>query len=202
MPPGEEWLHGEIQFNPGLVAIIGNKGSGKSALADCLGLLGSSTTSEAFSFLHPDRFLHPKTGRAQFIESTLHWYAGDPNTRFLSEAISTDEVERVKYLPQSFVEKVCNDLATPGGGEFERELKKVIFSKVRASDRFEKRSLDELVDFQTHELREASKGLITELASLSEKRETLEAQLNPTVRNRRDQNARSDETSRGKRSAG
>lgn len=36
---GEIWFSGAVPLNHGLVAIIGNKGSGKSALADILGLL-------------------------------------------------------------------------------------------------------------------------------------------------------------------
>jgi predicted metal-dependent phosphoesterase TrpH len=40
-PVSERWFNGCVLFNPGLVAIIGNKGSGKSALADTLGLLSN-----------------------------------------------------------------------------------------------------------------------------------------------------------------
>jgi len=36
-PESKNWFSNHIIFNPGLVAIIGNKGSGKSALADTLG---------------------------------------------------------------------------------------------------------------------------------------------------------------------
>ena len=53
----DSWLHGtEIPLNPDLIAIIGNKGSGKSALADVLALLGNSQQSAHFSFLKRDRF--------------------------------------------------------------------------------------------------------------------------------------------------
>ena len=38
------WLHGcDIPLNPDLVAVIGNKGSGKSALADVIATLGNSS---------------------------------------------------------------------------------------------------------------------------------------------------------------
>ena len=39
----EKWFDCTVPFNHGLVAIIGNKGSGKSALAHILGLLGTPT---------------------------------------------------------------------------------------------------------------------------------------------------------------
>lgn len=52
------WLHGcDLPLNPDLVAIIGNKGSGKSALADILATLGHSRQAKHFSFLKPERFL-------------------------------------------------------------------------------------------------------------------------------------------------
>ena len=182
MPSGEEWLQGDVPLNPGLVAIIGNKGSGKSALSDCLGLLGSCGTSEAFSFLDEERFRHPKSGRAQHVQATLHWRDGEPRTRVLADKVGADDPERVKYLPQSFVEKVCNELAMPGGGAFERELKKVVFSKVQFADRLGKRSLDELVQFRTQELWKEANSLAVGLQDLATRRAALEERLDPSVR--------------------
>jgi hypothetical protein len=43
---GETWFSGDLPLNHGLIAIIGNKGSGKSALADILALLGDTHVSE------------------------------------------------------------------------------------------------------------------------------------------------------------
>lgn len=182
MPVGEEWLQGEVPLNPGLVAIIGNKGSGKSAIADGLGLLGSCGTASSFSFLHKTRFCDPKTGRAQHVEAVLQWHDGAPRTRTLSESVAPDEPERVKYLPQNFVEAVCNDLATPGGGEFEKELKKVVFSKVSTAGRLGKRSLDELIQFRTEEIRREADSLAAGLSSLALERATHEERLEPSVR--------------------
>ena len=182
MPTGEEWLQGEVQLNAGLVAVIGNKGSGKSALTDCIGLLGSCATSRAFSFLHILRFRHPKTGQAEHVKATMVWHDGDPVARKLDDEVSQDEPERVKYLPQSFVESVCNDLATPHGGEFEKELKKVVFSKVAPEDRLGQRTLDKLVEYRTKELHQEAKGLTQELLGLGEERAQFEERLDPAVR--------------------
>ncbi|MCH8851763.1 MAG: hypothetical protein IID41_03825 [Planctomycetes bacterium] len=182
MPSGEVWLQGEVPLNPGLVAIIGNKGSGKSALSDSIGLLGSCSTSDAFSFLDKDRFCNPKTGRAQHVEAALHWYDGEPHTRRLDEDVREDEPKRVKYLPQNFVERICNELSTSGGGAFEAELKKVVFSKVADADRLGKRSLDELVQFRTQELRKEADSLAFGLAELGIARAALEERLDPAIR--------------------
>lgn len=182
MPAGEQWLDGKLVLNTGLVAVIGNKGSGKSALSDCLGLLGSCRTSASFSFLNDKGFLDPKSGRAQHVAATLEWHNGEQRTRALNESVKNDEVERVTYLPQHHVETVCNELSTPGGGGFERELKEVIFSHVSTADRLGKRSLDDLLQFRTQELRKTANSLDTRLRELGVKRADLEAKLDPSVR--------------------
>lgn len=182
MPTGEVWLQGTVPLNSGLVAVIGNKGSGKSALADCLGLLGSCGTSASFSFLDKTRFCDPKTGRAPHVDATLEWHDGAPIMRSLSDTVGADEPERVKYLPQNFVEKVCNDLATPGGGEFERELKKVVFSKVPKAEQLNKRSLDDLVQYRTQEIRREAESLAAGLMNLAERRAMLDGKLDPSVK--------------------
>ena len=53
----ETWFENlDIEINPGLVAIIGNKGMGKSALADTIGLLGNTPNSKDFSFFFHSEF--------------------------------------------------------------------------------------------------------------------------------------------------
>jgi hypothetical protein len=120
VPPSEEWFSGDITFNHGLVAIIGNKGSGKSALADTLGLLGGTRNSDSFSFLSTERFRHPTSGLAKYFDATLVWESGEPVTKCLEEAVRPEEVERLKYLPQDHVERVCNEIAGPGREGFEQ----------------------------------------------------------------------------------
>ncbi|MCX6339305.1 MAG: hypothetical protein NTX71_05225 [Candidatus Aureabacteria bacterium] len=67
----EKWFNCSLNLNPELVAIIGNKGSGKSALADILGLLGNTHRYSSFSFLKDDRFRDPKNNKAKHFEALL-----------------------------------------------------------------------------------------------------------------------------------
>lgn len=176
-PTGERWFaDASITLNPGLVTIVGNKGSGKSALADTLGLLGGSR-NDTFSFLNDTRFR--RGGLAQHFSATMHWEAGDPVTRALSEKRQSAEVERVKYLPQDHVEKVCNELAGSGEAGFECELKGVIFSHVPQSERLGQTSLDDLVRFQTEEKKKRIDALVRRLKEESRSRALLEAQASP-----------------------
>ncbi|MGE5409998.1 MAG: hypothetical protein ACM3MI_03485, partial [Clostridiales bacterium] len=98
------WFKDEIiNFNSELVALIGNKGSGKSAITDIIGLLGNSysknyitrngETEELFSFLNRNKFL--KYGLASKYCGELHWYAGDPEIKILNEDTESFAPEKV-----------------------------------------------------------------------------------------------------------
>lgn len=180
-PPSQKWFSGDVHFNPGLVAIVGNKGSGKSALSDTLGLLGATKNSDSFSFLTKKRFRHPKAGFASYFEAKINWRSGDTLTRFLAELIPEEEPERLKYLPQDHVEKVCNELDGVGKGGFEQELKAVIFSHVPETSRLGQSSLDELVQFRTDEKQKRIDTLLKQLRDVSRNRAVAEKQQDPKV---------------------
>ena len=181
-PAAERWFSGGISFNPGLVAIVGNKGSGKSALADTLGFLGACKNSDSFSFLSKQRFRHPTGGFASNFDATLEWESGEQVTRCLADAVKPEEVERLKYLPQDHVEKVCNELVGIGERGFEQELKGVIFSHVPEARRLGQATLDDLVRFQTGEKQKRIDSLLRQLRETSRSRAVLEAQADPSAK--------------------
>lgn len=181
-PISDQWFSGEVLFNNGLVAIVGNKGSGKSALSDTLGLLGATKNADSFSFLCKERFRHPTEGYANYFDATIQWESGENVTRCLADIIRPEEVERVKYLPQDHLEKVCNELVGLGEEGFERELKSVIFSHVPEAQRLGHATLDDLVRFQTGEKQKRIDSLIKQLREISRSRAILEAQTDPIVK--------------------
>ena len=69
----EIWFDNTIPLNAGLVAIIGNKGKGKSALTDTIGLLCNTRQHRDFTFLSPDSFCQPKDNKAKHFQATLSW---------------------------------------------------------------------------------------------------------------------------------
>lgn len=180
-PATERWFSGSVQFNTGLVAIVGNKGSGKSALADVIGLLGATKNSADFSFLSPKRFRHRTEGRAAYFNAELEWESGDPVSRSLNDAIKPEEVERVKYLPQDHVEQICNELTGLGEEGFEQELKSVIFSHVPDAQRLGNATLDELVRFQADEKEKRIDSLLKQLKDVSRTRAICEMQADPAT---------------------
>lgn len=144
----EIWFDNSLEFNPGLVAIIGNKGNGKSALTDIIALLGQSH-SEKFSFLCPSRFRDRRDNKAQHFESTIEWESEDTHTMGLNEIVPTNTAEKVRYIPQNFFEILCNEIQVGEGSKFTSELKKVILSHIQESERLGYDNLDDLAEQRT-----------------------------------------------------
>lgn len=162
----DTWFDMELPLNSDLVAIIGNKGSGKSALADIIALAGNTKNYRSFSFLNAARFRDPRTRLAQNFVGTLVWRDGSPTTQDLDQDPEPSSVERVKYLPQSYLETLCNELGAGGSATFDAELRKIIYSHVPQEDQLGQPSMDALLSFKVAEINKAmaaQRGQITAL---------------------------------------
>jgi hypothetical protein len=89
-----------IPLNNELVAIIGNKGSGKSALADIIALCANYNELEDFSFLTQEKFLTDGGKIAKNFNATLEWQSGIPSELNLNDVSDETEILKVKYIPQ------------------------------------------------------------------------------------------------------
>jgi len=137
-----------LELNSSLVAIIGNKGSGKSALTDIIALCGNTHQDpDYFSFLNREKFRKrlPENLSAKFVGS-ICWEDGSTQSRSLSKDPNRLEPERVRYIPQHFFEKVCSSVESE---EFENELKNIVFSHTPPEKRLNKGSLDELIEHKS-----------------------------------------------------
>ncbi len=158
-----------------MVAIIGNKGNGKSAIADTIGLLGNTKNYEYFSFLRNEKFRSRKPiNRSEHFEANLSWEDGSSDIKKLNENPDKSSTEKVKYIPQGFLEKLCNDDVD----EFESELRNVIFSHISDVDRLGKTNLDELIEYKTEiktkeidELKKETNLINKAIAELEKKQE-------------------------------
>jgi ABC-type lipoprotein export system ATPase subunit/predicted nucleic acid-binding Zn-ribbon protein len=146
-PLGEAWFDSKLELSSDLVAIIGNQGSGKSALTDVIALCGNSKVNE-FSFLTSERFCDKQKKAAEF-HAILTWEDDDTVTRPLDARVTDSAVERVRYVPQGFFEAVTNETAITERGRFYGEIKKAIFSHVAMDDRLGATCLDDLVAIHT-----------------------------------------------------
>lgn len=177
----EIWFSGNIPLNHGLVAIIGNKGNGKSALADILALLGN-THSNHFSFLNPDRFLKPKEKLGGMFTAKVDWESGQEFTKRLDESTDQSVVELVKYIPQKYLESICSELKESNETKFDLELMEVIYSHVNEAERLGKETLSELIEYLTNEKEELISQLMGELEDINNEIVSLEDQLTEEYR--------------------
>lgn len=174
------WLHGcDLPLNPDLVAIIGNKGSGKSALADILATLGHSRQAKHFSFLKTDRFLGKSGDPARQFTGTLTWRDESTESRPLNEPPAPDKQELVRYIPQHYFEELCNDHVSGKSDAFEKELRAVIFSHTSEEMRLGALDFDQLTEQQEQALRNRLGEFRKDLKTLNATIARIEDQLQP-----------------------
>ncbi|CAO3381383.1 TrlF family AAA-like ATPase [Azospirillum argentinense] len=179
----DPWFDGcAIPLNADLVAIIGNKGSGKSALADVLALLGNSQQHSHFSFLKADRFRGKAGEPARHFEGELRWLAGSPTRANLADNPATDRVELVRYVPQGRFEALCNEHVTGRSENFERELRSVIFSHIPSEERLGALDFDQLIDTREGMLRVRLDEARKNLSAVNRIIAGIEDQLHPAIR--------------------
>lgn len=176
------WFKGvRLPLNPELTAIIGNKGSGKSALVDILGLLGESRQEKHFSFLtnrHTNRkFRQP--GFAENFTASVTWLSGRRHEKRLSDLSDTEKPEGIRYLPQNYFEHLTNELEIE---QFRQEIEEVVFSHVEEPDRLGKSSFSELEDYKTAQSKRDVSNLKQQLRALNLEIVKLEERRSPAYR--------------------
>ena len=137
-----------IQLNRDLVSVIGGRGSGKSALAE---LIAFGAGAEAFKESKDidDSFLFKAskkslTNQAPITTANIEieWKSGESKSVEVPENLRHGQrEEKVKYLPQKFVESTC---APENTDKLEAEVERVIFQRIPKTDRLGTSSLREL----------------------------------------------------------
>lgn len=180
---GQWFKNVELPLNPELTAIIGNKGSGKSALVDILGLLGDSRQEAYFSFL-TDQSKSKKfrqRGFAENFSATVQWRSGTSAQKLLSEPCDKEKPETVRYLPQNYFEQLTNDIEIE---QFRREIEDVVFSHVDPTETLGKSSFSELEEAKTLQSKQEISSLKQRLRELNVEIVRLEEQSAPLYRRR------------------
>ena len=192
-PLAGTWFNVDIPLSYDLVAIIGNKGSGKSAMADIAALAGDTKNYKHFSFLNDSRFRHPRDKLAQHFHVVLCWHDGTESKQQLDHDPSLTSVERVKYLPQLYLETLCTELGGGGSTTFDTELRKIIYTHVPEEERLGYVTMNELLGFKVAEINNARELVVKEISKVNneililenrltlEFKQSLQAQLNAKV---------------------
>ncbi|MBU0974565.1 hypothetical protein KKD03_02585 [Patescibacteria group bacterium] len=172
----KSWFNDEISLNPGLVAVIGRKGQGKSALIDIVAFCGKTKISpNDYSFLRKDKFR--KKGIAKDYTATLKWCDGQTITENLDSEVDITEVEKVKYLPQKYVETICSDDGV--SEQFQQEIDKVIFSYIPEEGRLNSTNLADLISVKTETIDTRISQFRSNIHSINDKIVKLENKKRP-----------------------
>jgi len=140
------WLKSNpIQLNAGLVAIIGARGSGKTALADIIAAgayaLPGHLNKQSFA-VRAQNFLQESTAE-------LHWQDGDCS----SSSITADndsaffEEPRVQYLSQQFVDQLCSSEGVTD--RLLHEITRVVFDAHPSDEQMGTATFDDLLQLKT-----------------------------------------------------
>lgn len=177
----EVWFDNiHINLNPGLVAIIGNKGCGKSALTDIISLCADSY-NQNWAFLTEAKFRMPKPyDRSRQTEASIQWFDGSRSSnKTLDMHSDLTKPERVKYIPQNFLETLCT---TENDADFESELKKIIFQYLKPEQRYGLTDLDSIISYLTKENADTCAGILARIKEQNAKIIQKEDMLKPEFR--------------------
>jgi putative AbiEii toxin of type IV toxin-antitoxin system/AAA domain-containing protein len=147
----------EIPLNPGLVSIIGRKGSGKSALAEIVAHAAASSNAE-----ETGSFLRRAGSYLDEVPVTLTWADGTSTKVRLGDEQSGER--KVRYLSQKFVERLCAEDRM--GDELVREIEGVIFACTDPTETLNASDFAELRAIRTDGIRGEAQRLQENIVSL------------------------------------
>lgn len=139
------WIsNGAVALNPGLVAVIGARGSGKTALADLIaagGLALSPHLNERSFILRAKRYLGDSKAK-------LQWASGETTGNELDQTDMEDLLASpyVQYLSQQFVDQLCS--AEGLNDALVAEIERVIFNAHPINERQGADSFQELLSLR------------------------------------------------------
>lgn len=176
-----------VELNPGLVAIIGPRGSGKTALADIIAHGCYSTEEDDEEERKYSSFLkraRPKLGGARV---GITWASGATTERCIDEPpLVFEEYEsRARYLSQKFVEELCS--ADGPTDKLMREMHRVIFEAHEPEEVDGASDFDDLLEMKTSRFQDARQREENSLEEISDRigEEVDKQRMLPTLQKQR-----------------
>ncbi|WP_420610173.1 TrlF family AAA-like ATPase [Candidatus Poriferisodalis sp.] len=163
--PDENWFtNGDIAINPGLVAIIGPRGSGKTALADLIA--AGAGSREPFD--NDSSFIR-RAGRLLTNASVRAEWSHDETMEHRLSGTDIDEgyLRPVRYLSQQFVERLC---ASDGvSDQLLKEIERVIFEAWPGEERQGATNFRQLLEIQLTSARARQSAKLQELLECNDR---------------------------------
>lgn len=166
---GAPWaLTADIGLNSGLVAIIGARGSGKTALADMI-----AVGCDAFPEVNNRQSFISRANEDGYLAGasiSVSWLDGvEPEQRSLDQPVryDWDSYPRARYLSQQFVDELCSSAGMTDA--LLAEIERVIFEAHPVQNRDGAVTFADLLDQKAARYRDAREREETALAALSER---------------------------------
>ena len=160
---GTGWrLADKLPINPGLVAVIGARGSGKTALVDLI----AAGTGSSQPFGNPASFIRRAGDLLRSCKGSIQWTDGEIFGFGLDSGEPVEVAGRpgVRYLSQQFVEQLC---ASDGvSGALLTEIERVVFNSWPVAARQGATSFRELLDIRLESARSRQAVEIETIAEL------------------------------------
>lgn len=161
----------KIPLNPGLVAVIGARGSGKTALADMIAAGCDSIPSfapDAYTNTSPS-FLVRARPLLKDSAVTLTWGGGAITNRSLDGRDSNNSISfpRCRYLSQQFVEELCSSSGISDG--LIEEIERVILEAHSVDERAGLTIFSEFREFRTSRFRQARSRETEAISDISDR---------------------------------
>ncbi len=149
-------------LNKDLVAIIGNKGSGKSALIDCIAhVISNKTDYEHDNFVKKFQKINAKENIQFKIAFENNCYVKGSH---LTENTNSSNV--ITYLPQGYFEDLCNKSTSK---EFQTIINDIIFSYIDENKRLSKDNYDDLINLHDSTINNQMTQIKSEISYLNER---------------------------------
>ena len=153
-----------IQLNPGLIAIIGARGSGKTALADFIAMGGCAVSKH----LSDKSFLRRAEDHLRRSEAKLTWESGESTSNSFECIDAEDLIDapHVQYLSQQFVDQLCSaeGLEDP----LVREIERVVFDAHPDAGRLDASDFEELLAIRLQAARASRARNVESIGKISE----------------------------------
>lgn len=148
-----------VPFHPGLTAIIGQRGSGKSALVELLAFAANADPTRDEENVDPTSFLARAKTLLEGTTTLLQW--ADRNETARSMAGTSSASPQLVFLPQAFIELLAEPERAPE--LLQKRLHEVLFSAVPADQRGGTTSYRAYWESKTRLIHEERKALLAEL---------------------------------------
>lgn len=182
------WLSRDtVHLNPGLVAVIGGRGSGKTALADLIAAGGFALSQH----LSDKSFIRRAREHLEHCEAELYWDSGEVTGNHLTQTDMEELLDypHVQYLSQQFVDQLCS--AEGLDDALVQEIEQVIFNAHAQTDRLGAETFQELLAIRlevSRQKRERQKQALSKASAVLTAERVQKAGLKAMEKDRDDKN--------------